>query len=108
MHPWASLILAAGIVLASAPAVSAQTPVGQSNCQQLIWQTVAPALMQGNQFTPGGMFPVDYGPLIQPFGINPTEPVYSAYPAQAYYSSYAVPAWAQSSPQLYPARGLAR
>src|SRR5215213_4008943 len=102
MHPWASLILAAGIVLASAPAVSAQTPVGQSNCQQLIWQTVAPTLMQGNQFTPGGMFPVGYAPLMQPFGINPNEPAYSAYPSQAYYSSYAQPAWAQRNPQLYP------
>jgi hypothetical protein len=103
VHRWLFAALSAALLLATGSPTYAQTPVGQSNCQQLIWQNVAPALMQGNQFTPGGMFPVGYAPLMQPFGINPNEPAYSAYATTAYYSSYAVPGWAQRNPGQYPA-----
>jgi len=103
MHRWVSLALVLVFAVAGIGAESAhaQTPVGTSNCQQLIWNTVRPVLDTGNRFNPGGIYPVGYWPLTQPFGSSPNEAVYTGYPTQALYSSYAVPDWAQRNPGIY-------
>src|SRR5205085_9600882 len=51
---------------------------------------------------PGGIAPVGYWPLMQPFGTSPNEAVYTAYPTQSYYYGYATPGWAQRNPTVYP------
>jgi hypothetical protein len=114
MHRWVSALLAlAFLVTTSTQATQAQninappgtggtTAAGFAACQQLIFSTLRPVIESANRFNPGGIFPVGYWPLTQPFGSSPNETAYTGYPTSAYYSSYAVPGWAQQNPMLYP------
>jgi hypothetical protein len=89
------------IVGLSPGAASAQTPPGAAACQDQVLQNTTPLLQMASRFTPGGIFPVGYAPLAQPFATNPLEGA-NAYPALGYYNSYAQPPWARERPWLYP------
>ncbi len=113
MHRWLSALLGVVFLVTGSQAAYAQninsppgtggtSAAGFSACQQLIFRTLLPAIQTANSFNPGGIFPVGYWPLTQPFGSSPNETAYTGYPTSAYYSSYAVPGWAQQNPQLYP------
>jgi len=96
------IILAAALIVSLSPgAASAQTTTGTAACQDQILQNTVPLLQLASRFTPGGVFPVGYGPLAQPFATSPIEGA-NAYPAPAYYNSYAQPPWAMQRPGLYP------
>jgi hypothetical protein len=60
-----------------------------------------PLLSLASRFSPSGVFPQGYAPLSQPFATNPGE-FANAYPAPAYYNSYAAPAFGLQRPGLYP------
>ena len=114
MHRWLSALLALAFLVTTGtqatqaqninapPGTGGATAAGFAACQQLIFQTLRPAIDTANRFNPGGIFPVGYWPLTQPFGSSPNETVYTGYPTTSYYSSYAVPGWAQQNPMLYP------
>jgi hypothetical protein len=100
MHRWLSALL--GLALLVIPGTQTAHAQISPACGNQILNTVLPVLQSANRFNPGGIFPAGYWPLTQPFGSNPNEAVYTGYPTSAYYSSYAVPGWAQQNPQLYP------
>jgi hypothetical protein len=96
------IILAAALIVGLSPgAASAQTAPGAATCQDQVLQNTAPLLQMASRFTPSGVFPVGYAPLAQPFATNPMEGA-NAYPAAAYYNSYAQPPWGQARPGIYP------
>jgi hypothetical protein len=66
-----------------------------------VLQNTLPLLQLASRFTPGGVFPVGYGPLAQPFATSPIEGA-NAYPAVGYYNSYAQPPWGMQRPAVYP------
>ncbi|HLH23194.1 MAG TPA: hypothetical protein VK066_11765 [Chloroflexota bacterium] len=96
------IILAAALIVGLSPgAASAQTAPGTAACQDQVLQNTLPLLQLASRFTPSGIFPVGYAPLSQPFATSPFEGA-NAYPAPAYYNSYAQPPWALQRPDLYP------
>jgi hypothetical protein len=79
-------------------ATHAQTTTAQPNvCRQLLFQNVLPILSQANRFNPGGVFPVGWAPLAQPFATNPSEFSIYGYPYDAYYKGYQAPSYSNST-----------
>ena len=89
------------IVGLSPGAASAQTAHGAAACSAQVLQNTLPLLQLASRFTPGGIFPIGYAPLAQPFATNPMEGA-NAYAAVGHYNSYAQPPWAVQRPGLYP------
>jgi len=80
------------------PLQSVQAQGQADPCQQLAFQATAPVLQAANRFNPGGVFPVGYAPLGQPFATNPYEGALYGYPSPSYYAGSTAPALAPGAP----------
>jgi hypothetical protein len=97
MHRWGFAVIALAFSLAPFQSASAQTIGNNQVCRQMMFQNVLPIINQANRFNPGGVFPVGFAPLAQPFATNPNEFSIYNYPWDAYYKGYYNPPYANST-----------